>query len=405
VGRLLTLTTLLALASGVEARAGSQQFDLSLDVRAVAVRTGQQSYLHGGGGSLRFDEQHQGLQLGSLRLGYRGDISDTVRLSADAYAYADNNGKPMDLTELNLAWRPFPVSPSRHELRVGAFYAPISLEHRMSGWRTPYSLTPSAINSWVGEELRTIGASYSYDWLGQQQGKAFNLGLTGALFGYNDPAGVLLALRGWALHDRQTTLFGSLGRGDTGIIGTRRLVYPDIDHRPGYYAGASANYRGTLELRALHYDNRGDPTATAPQIQDGAWKTVFDSFGARYTPSDSWTFLWQRLSGHTAIGADFPPNRWQFQAGYLLASWLHGAQRVSGRIDAFSMHQTVSDYGFYNENQGHAAMLAWSYAFNSRLTLTAEALRVQSELASRAWIAAPLAAVERQLQLALRLEL
>jgi hypothetical protein len=396
---------LLATAVVNDAFAGRNDFDLSLEVRAVSVSSSQQSFLYGGGGKLRFDEQHKGLQLGSLRLGYRGDLTDTLRLTGEAFAYGDHNAKVIDLTELNLAWRPIPGSLSRHELKVGAFYAPISLEHRMRGWRTPYSLTPSAINSWVGEELRTVGVEYNYDWLGQQAGHAISLGFTGAVFGYNDPAGVVIALRGWGLHDRQNSLFGTIGKPGQGIVDGRRLIYPDIDHRPGYYLGGSANYRGVFELRALHYDNRGDPAIMAPQINDGAWKTQFESLGARYTPNDHWTFMWQRLAGRTYIGAQLPPNCWLFDSDYWMASWLHGANRLSARLDDFHMHQNISYFGSFNFDNGHAATVAWSYQLNSRLTLIAEALRVKSDLRSRVSIGASVPATERQLQLALRLEL
>jgi hypothetical protein len=192
MGRLLTssLATVALCAAADSVRALNSDFDFSADVRAVATSE-TSSYLHGGGGKLRFDDDHDGLRLGSLRLGYRGDLTDTVRLSADAFAYGDDNGSAIDLTELYLSWRPVPHSLWRSEVKLGAFYPPISLEHRMRGWRTPYSLTPSAINTWIGEEIRTVGAEYDLDWLRQQQGSAWDLGITAAAFGWNDPAGTI----------------------------------------------------------------------------------------------------------------------------------------------------------------------------------------------------------------------
>ena len=73
----------------------------------------------------------------------------------------------------------------------------------MRGWRSPYTLTNSAINSWVGEELRTVGAEYAPDWLGQKSGHDFNVGISAAIFGWNDPAGTVVATRGWGLHHQQ----------------------------------------------------------------------------------------------------------------------------------------------------------------------------------------------------------
>jgi hypothetical protein len=77
-----------------------------------------------------------------------------------------------------------------------------------------------------------------------------------AAYGWNDPAGIIVALCGWSLHDRQTTLFTGW-EWQRGIVDGRTL-YDDIDGRAGFYAGFNANYRGT-EFRALRYDNRGTP--------------------------------------------------------------------------------------------------------------------------------------------------
>ena len=125
----------------------------------------------------------------------------------------------------------------------------------MSGWRSPYTLSFSAINTWVGEELRTIGAEYSLDWLGRSHGHDFDFTLSAAGYGWNDTAGTVLATRGWGLTDRQSTLFGRFANGGKPLP-QRTLFYDDLDKRAGYYASAAANYRGLLELRALHYDNR-----------------------------------------------------------------------------------------------------------------------------------------------------
>ena len=48
--------------------------------------------------------------------------------------------------------------PVSWSVKAGAFFPTISLENDDLGWTSPYTLTPSAINSWIGEELRTIGS-------------------------------------------------------------------------------------------------------------------------------------------------------------------------------------------------------------------------------------------------------
>src|SRR5262249_34939309 len=153
-------------------------------------------------------EDQNGLQLGRIRLALNQNLGELWSLHLDASAWGDNEKNPIDLTEAYLQWRPYPFDGLRTRAKVGAFYAPISLENRTSSWDSPYTLSSSAINTWVGEELRTIGVEGQIDWLGTRTGHPFDLSLTGAVYGWNDPAGTELAYTGFGFSDRQSTLFG-----------------------------------------------------------------------------------------------------------------------------------------------------------------------------------------------------
>jgi hypothetical protein len=128
----------------------------ALDVRWVHA-TGETSYLNGGLGVLRFDPDHEGFRLGRAFVAPRLRITDIVTLHAVVDAYGDH-GNAVDLSELWAEIRPFPTNAVRWRLRVGAFHMPVSLENRGPGWTDVYSITPSALNTWLGEEFRTIGA-------------------------------------------------------------------------------------------------------------------------------------------------------------------------------------------------------------------------------------------------------
>jgi hypothetical protein len=388
----------------------ASDFYAVVDLRAVAA-DGERSFLNGGLGELRFDEQHDGLRLGSISLGYHHAFFDIVHITANAVAYGDHDRSPLDLTELYAELRPFPWNSWRSRLKLGAFYAPISLENRLQGWRSAYSLSPSAINTWIGEEFRTIGAEYDLDWLGRQRGHDWELGLTAAVYGWNDLAGVLVALRGWSIHDRQTTLFGRVGDPNAGPINGLREFYDDIDKRAGYYAGANAKYLDALELRALHYDNRADAAAYSYGLRAFGWRTKFDSAGLRWTPTERWTVITQWLAGTTVVGDSKDNNAalsgyyaWEFHAAFVLVSWQHGADRLSARYDDFEMHQTQSD-NFFNSDRGHAWMLAYQRELNKHWSVVVEALQIDSSLGLRGLIGEPVAARERELQLAVRLQL
>jgi hypothetical protein len=74
----------------------------------------------------------------------------TVRASPDQHA-------PFDVLEAYGRYQPIATADRLWSIKLGAFFPPISLEIESVGWTSPWTLTPSAINSWVGNELRTIG--------------------------------------------------------------------------------------------------------------------------------------------------------------------------------------------------------------------------------------------------------
>jgi len=403
MGRLLT--ALLTGAALLLARAaGASEFDLSVDLRAVSSDA-TASRLSGGLGKLRYDQQHDGLRLGYVRLGYRVDVTQTLRITAEGVAYGDHDVNALDLTELFAEWRPIPASAWRSRFKFGAFYPEISLENRMRGWRSPYTLSYSAINSWVGEELRTMGAEYSLDWLGRSHGHGLDVTLNAALYGWNDTAGTVLASRGWGLHDRQSTLFGRFAnRGQP--MAERTLFFDDLDKRAGYYVGTTANYRGLVEARLLHYDNRARLGPDNDRINDDPWRTRFESLGLRWTPTAQLTAIAQWLHGRTFDDIVLPTNAWSFDSEFLLASWKRGPLRYSARYDRFSTQQTASNFiqyiGFYLGDGGHAWTLACSRQFNEHWNATLEGVLVDSTVAQRVFTGDPLAVREHQLQLAVR---
>ena len=400
----LASAAVLALLAGAPARAASE-LDLSLDIRVVSSDA-TPSRLTGGLGTLRYDEDHQGLRLGYLRLGYRGDLSPTLRLTAEAVSYGDHDVNPIDLTEAYAEWRPLPRGAWRSRLKLGAFYPEISLENRMRGWRSPYTLSYSAINTWVGEELRTIGGEYALDWRGLAQGHRFELSSSVAMYGWNDPAGTVLATRGWGLTDRQGTLFGRFAnRGEP--MGSRTVFYDDLDKRAGYYASTTLRYRGLLELRALHYDNRANLLATAAKITDSAWLTRFEALGARWTPSAQLTLIGQWLHGRTFVGDAVPANAWSFASEFLLASWQQDRWRYALRYDRYSVPQTASNFEylpFLADQGGHAWTASLGRELDKHWYLMLEGVQSDSHNVLRSFIAEPQQLRERQWQFALRWE-
>ena len=168
-------------------------------------------------------------------------------------------------------------------MKGGLFFPPISLENVGEAWSTFYTVTPSAINAWVGEEVRSTGLELTLARVSAEN----ELSVKGAVFWNNDPAGSLLAYRGFALHDRQTGYRDRLPLPDIPSIepaGTFEQQAPwveplfEIDGRHGYYGALAWESYRFFQLNALYFDNRG-----IPDRFDGrqyAWKTRFANVGA-----------------------------------------------------------------------------------------------------------------------------
>jgi hypothetical protein len=352
-----------------DARAAS--YDLSLDLRAVDSN-GRDSFLDGGLGKLRYDDDDSGLQLGRLRAAITQPLGEVFSAHAEVSSWGDDDKNPIDLTEAFLEYRPYPSNGFRSRVRLGAFYPPISLENRALGWETPYTMTPSAISSWIAEEIRTIGLEGQVDWLGTRTGHSFDLQLTGALFEWNDSAGVMISRYGWALDDRQTTLFGRVDD---------RELFHETDHRPGFYVGGQARYLDRAVLNVVHYDNRADPTVYNPKIDDFAWQTKFDTAGLRVETASEWTVLVQWLAGETYVTPNGFSFEWEFSSRSALVSKARGPHMLTVRYDDFEVETEDEDEP--GNEAGHAWTAAYSFDRGNNWRFMLEWLRVRSDVKAR----------------------
>ena len=376
-------------------------WEVDLDARLVSSDA-QRSVMNGGLGTLRYDDTESGLRLGRARLALSESLGEVWSLRLDASSWGDHDKNPVDLTEAYLQFRPYPFAGYRFRLKAGAFYAPLSLENRASGWESPYTLSYSAINTWVGEELRTIGAEGQLDWLGTHLGQRFDAALTGGVFGWNEPAGVVLATRGFNLSDRQTTLFGRVGSSNSAPLRSMELFH-QLDDHAGFYGGLEARYFDRVVIRALHYDNRGNPRAGDPSIPRYSWETRFNSVGVRAESGSGWTAIAQYLDGQTYVEPHEEEYGWPFRARFVLLSRQILSHRLSIRYDSFAVDSDMDGLG---RQRGHAWTAAYVLELNTHWRFTLEWIRVTSDSADRAIeLRLPRVATETQVQLAVRFAL
>jgi len=210
-----------------------------VDLRLVSPAD-EISWLQGGLGKTRYGSGDSNFEFaGAVGEGY-------VLLTPEILAVTVLRIEPeqrtfVDALESYVRYRPVSTTPLRWSVKGGAFFAPFSLENTELGWSSYWTITPSAINSWFGEELRTLGAEGTLDWRTPQG----TLEFIAAGFGWNDPAGVMMADRGWTLDDRPTGLIDHLRLPDATLIlfGGRppdsTPIFKELDGNAGWYAGLS----------------------------------------------------------------------------------------------------------------------------------------------------------------------
>lgn len=317
----------------------------------------------------RFSTEDAPVALGQALLQYRGDWLPSLSTLVSAAFYGGRNDSP-HVTEAFVELHPVPRSAWRIRGRAGLFYPPLSLENTAIGWTSPYTLSFSAVNTWIAEEIRAEGAELELTHMGRFESSASDFGFTGGAFRGNDPAGALVSWRGFALHERQTGLFERLPLADLPGFSPRGSLYPqqayekpfvEIDGRTGYYLGARWDYLGRSRLQAMHYDNLGDPT----KVKDGqwAWRTRFDHLGGQLHLAPGIDLLAQQLRGDTEMyGAQEPLVNAKFWAAYVLVSRAWGAHRLSVRADGFGVADEDATAGDPNQEHGHAWTVAYFYS-------------------------------------------
>jgi hypothetical protein len=376
-------------------------WEIDLDGRLVSVN-GLQPFINGELGSTRYGGGESGARIGRVRVALAQTLGEIWSVHLDASSWGDHDKIPVGLTEAYLQMRPYPFDGFRLRVKAGAFYAPISLENRASGWESPYTLSYSAIDSWLGEEVRTIGTEAQLDWLGTRTGHSLDAGLTAGVFGWNEGAGAALAQGGFTLTDRQSVLWGRVGKPGVAPLFAAEPFH-QLDGNAGAYGGLEVRYLDRVVARFLHYDNNADPTVRDSVAHTVAWNTTFDAAGLRVEGQGGWTAIFQWLDGQTYISPRGVDQRWPFRASYLLLSKRFGNHTLSARYDRFEVEGAQSDEGDDDGWQkGHAITVAWLFQPSARWRYSLEWLRVVSTSYNRGEIdGAPLAS-QTQVQLSIR---
>jgi hypothetical protein len=365
------------------------------DVRLSAA-DGEPSWFQDGFGKTRYGGNAERgwttrLQLASADLIWHPAFAFDLTGYVDA-VYQPLEDSPVGLQEAFLQYKPLPRSDGwRWQARAGLMYPPLSLENDGPGWTPTRTITPSAINSWIGEEGKAVAAEVKVARRFDDQ----EVSAGAAVFGYDDTSGTLLSWRGWAFSDVRSTL-----EGETPIPEVPAAHKPfrtqdydsrsldEIDGRPGVYAWAEWRSPYGVTANVFYSDNAGDRTT----MIDGnwTWDTRFWNLGLRWAPDAKTEVLAQAMTGRTVTGFVIPNKGWRvdalFDAAYVLASRKVGKDLVTGRVDWFDVRDSTFQALDNNDEHGWALTGAWRHPFGEHLAVQVEALHVQSDRPSRAYV-------------------
>jgi hypothetical protein len=386
----LALSVLLAATPSAAADLdliSADTLSLTGDVRLSAT-SGEPSWVDGGFGKLATSGHRDDFritpQLGSINLVWQPRF--TWSLSATVVGSLQGGERTeAGLEQAFVSFKPMRGQRLRISARVGLMWPSISLEHEGADWHVADTITPSAINSWIGEEVRPLAAEITASTTaGEHQ-----LSATAGIFAANDTSGTLLTFRGWALHDRTTLAFWRQPLPplpEPIEYDQPRFTHPLLDvepgfaHRPGYYAKLTWQPPVPVRIELFRYDNRADPEAINEDMEWG-WRTQFNNLGIAADLGGGNQLKLQALTGRTRMGDSDATGIWidnRFRSAFALASHNFTNGGIAARLDAFDSRQHGTLVAAESNETGWAATLAGHRDFGP-VTAFLELLHVSSK--------------------------
>ena len=346
-------TLLLGLASP----AFSQAFQMHgvLTTREIRVQADDAGWIDGGVGP--FDVGgHRTLNQLQAQLGFDWTPARWLLVHADGLARngrlagaGDKAGVVQAYVDLfNEHWR----------LRAGHFWLPTSRENIDPLWNSRYTITYSALNTWVGEEVRPIGADLQF-------APNFYVTLGVTAFRDNDTMGTVLAERGWTLGNRLTVFNEVIPL----PVDSTHPFGRDLDGKNGYAERIRAQIPERASIQFVHVDNNA--TIGRGEAPNEPWRTRYDTVGATLGTTTPTTLSAEWAKGSTTVGFTGGTFRVAFNAAYLLLSHKRGADRLTARIERYETRA----------EDAHAVTGAWLHDIGTNARVGLEYVRASGNRA------------------------
>jgi hypothetical protein len=364
--------TLAILFICVATTAGAQSFQLHgfLTAREAYVNA-QRSWLQGGAG--RFDvgadtvNDHKLVNTYNAQLGFDWTPMSWFLVHADGVARHQQSGqvagKRVGLIQayadaFNDHWR----------VRAGEFWLPTSRENTDPLWTSKYTITYSALNSWMAQEVRPIGADLQWS-------PSFYVTAGVTAFRGNDTMGTLLAARGWTFDNYLAAYGENLPTPEPALT---RPFGQDLDGKNGYAERIRVSLPERALLQFTHIDNRAT-LAPGPVKGQEPWLTRFNIVSAEVGSTAPTTVATEWMRGSTAVGFPGGSFTMNFDTVYILGSHKFGHERLSARIERFTTSDASHSVPDFAREHGHAFTFAWMHETNPHSRAGLEYCRVSGD--------------------------
>ena len=305
--------------------------------------------------------------LGELHVGYKYDA--TNRLSFRTHFQAmkateDSSARSLGIVEFKARYVAHSSWDKQVTITAGQFFLPTSMENIDRFWESPYTISFSTLNSWIGEEFRPIGLDLGY---AKTLDSGSRWSVSGTAFGGNDSMGALLAWRGWS-NGRHRSVFGdTLSLPDLIVLdeggefeaqrddGTKPFGR-DLDGNVGFSVRSSWRSVDDYVLNFAWVDNMGD---TELHHGEYAWRTKFGVAGGAWNITSKLELLGEFSRGSSTMG-EGPGVDIDFYSAYVLASYLVNSLRYSARFEKFgTKDRDVVDNENNDTGLGYTIALMW----------------------------------------------
>jgi hypothetical protein len=359
----------LLFAAATTAGAQSLQFHGYLAAREIYVNA-QPSWLQFGAG--RFDvgadnpDDHRFVNVDSAQLGLDWTPMTWFLLHADGVARREQSGSKGKRAGIVQAYAD--IFNDHFRIRAGQFFLPTSRENTDPLWTSKYTITYSALNAWMAQEVRPIGADLQWS-------PNFYVTVGGTAFRGNDTMGTLLAERGWTFGNYLAVYNEKLPTPEPALD---RPIGQDLDGKNGYAERIRLSLPERAMLQFTHIDNRATISPVDVKGQE-PWRTNFSIIGGEVGSTADTTLAGEWAYGSTKVGFPGGSFTMDFDTIYLLASHKFGHERVTGRVERFTTRNAKHPVTDHAREDGHAFTFAWMHEANAHTRTGLEYVRVSGD--------------------------